>query len=270
MASFPEVTVKDKFEPNARLSNAVRNMVNSADGFKAGAQKRTNTNVIRVACYNATTSTITSGTAVMFGETAIADDVYPIKPYDGTADALWGVLSTTIEAQGCGSAVVMGCVTVNASGSGDYVTANADGTFVRGDEGVPIIYASGSSCLILLGGGSSGSGYSGNFAVTWEGGDKLNISSGYLNCNGFEYKSISATTISLASGTLCLCTEPTYSSNGTWTTPTFNFTTPSACAYPIAEVTSNSSNGETTVTIKQFPVTVAVILYSTLCPLASF
>ena len=66
MAFFPDVTKGQNFKPSALLSNNVRHMVNSLNGFQNGGHAAANSGVVRIQVYNASSGEIPAGCAVNF------------------------------------------------------------------------------------------------------------------------------------------------------------------------------------------------------------
>jgi len=66
MAFFSDVTKGQAFNPSALLSNNVRHMVNSLNGFQNGGHAAANSGVVRIQVYNASSGEIPAGCAVNF------------------------------------------------------------------------------------------------------------------------------------------------------------------------------------------------------------
>lgn len=110
--------------------------------------------------------------------------------------------------------------------------------------------------------GSAGS-MSGLFRVSLDD-NQLVVGPGFVNRNGLDFQLFNGGSIPAANGYLCICSEPDDKS-GHWTDIALEIRElPTQCAYPIAKITSDN-NG---VAIEQYPVTVAVLVYSVFCPLA--
>ncbi len=153
MAFYPDVSTGETFKPNAQLSNDVRHLINGMNGFSSKATKNRRFDTMTIKCYNATTETIALGTAVSIDSTDVAvDEILPIVPYDGTTFS--GVTQSTLLAGECGEVVVIGSVSVEATGSGDWVTPVTGGTFIRSSSGVGRILLADedtSNMLVFLG-----------------------------------------------------------------------------------------------------------------------
>lgn len=109
-----------------------------------------------------------------------------------------------------------------------------------------------------VGGGT----YTGTFEVTIENG-LLNVDEGWLNRNG-EWLTIPAVKgIEPATGWLCICSTI---ENGDWTVPELRIETPSADAFPIAEIKVENDS----ISVRQLPVIVATIILAKVCPMAEF
>ena len=77
MAYFPDVSAGDTFIPNALLSNNVRRLVNTLNGFNAKPMLATG-GMIRIQVYNNSSSVLKSGCAVNFSENGqLCDDAVP-------------------------------------------------------------------------------------------------------------------------------------------------------------------------------------------------
>ncbi|MDD5729409.1 MAG: hypothetical protein PHV59_12685 [Victivallales bacterium] len=147
-----------------------------------------------------------------------------------------------------------------------YVKVNSAGKLETSESGsVRILWkadgtGSGKWGIILIG-GSGGSDYNGQFKVSRADNNTLSVSGGYLNRNGDFSKVEAKTEITPKTGKLCI-----YSTikDSKWTDPEYKIIEPAADAYPIAEITVDKENN---VSIKQYPVTVAVILLVKVCPL---
>ncbi|MDD3886955.1 MAG: hypothetical protein PHI35_08780 [Victivallaceae bacterium] len=123
------------------------------------------------------------------------------------------------------------------------------------------------ACVNILLPTSAAAGYNGNFKVTLNEKEKLEISSGFLNRNG-EFLPIPSDLSDPPdkSGYLCLCSTI---EEGKWTKPEFRIAEPAADAYPIAEITVEEKDGKKNIYIRQFPVNVAIILLAKRCPLTT-
>lgn len=102
------------------------------------------------------------------------------------------------------------------------------------------------------------------FQVSADDAGRLKVTGGWLNRNGEMLLVKSAEGIDPKTGYLCLCTEP--DSRGQWSEPEFKITEPAPAAYPVAEIKVENSS----VSIVQYPVAVAMILLVKQCPIAEF
>ena len=117
---------------------------------------------------------------------------------------------------------------------------------------------------IFPSGSSADFGISGLFQVSLSENDKLEISGGWVNRNGLVMQWYEGETIEPAEGILCICSEPT-DKLGNWSDIRARLTqTPSVFDSPIAKVTMENGS----VSIEQYPVTVAYILAAKRCPIA--
>ena len=118
---------------------------------------------------------------------------------------------------------------------------------------------------IVQEGGSSSTGgaeedYDGPFALRLDG-SRVRVNSGYISRNG-EFRSVSGTTLSRGSGTVCVSTQ--LGANGNWSSPQIHFATPSQWDFPIGKCAMK--NGQWHVT--SFRVPVAFFIATAVCPLA--
>lgn len=162
--------------------------------------------------------------------------------------------------------------------------------------GARILWKAGESgeqwCILLLGAGSGdgdGYKYDGPFAVTLKD-EKLQVSGGWMNRNGDFLEVKAKSGIELAEGILCVCSSLD-GETGKWSEPEFKFTEPATDAYPIAEIKKDEDKKEDGAEkaadnpvdgdgekeekkpiykIRQFHVTVAILMVTMKCPLAEF
>lgn len=182
MAFFPDVKPNDKFKPSASLSNNVRRLVNSLNGFRGNGIRGVSSGVTRIQVYNNTAADIAAGCAVNFIDGGdLCGDAVPAKPLTDAAKP-WGVVPMKLAAKQMGDCIIGGPVTVTLSGSGDYAapTAATPAVFTRGTTGAPLLFASGTTGMILLGGGAE-SGYNGYFKVIKAGNDYRVVDGGNVS-----------------------------------------------------------------------------------------
>lgn len=150
---FPLVQPGDKFKPSAKLSNEVRKLINSVNGFGAGVNAGKNNSVIRVPVYNASNTVIPAGCAVsLVLDGAIRGDAYPAVIFS-EGDICWGVCQTAIDPGKCGDCILSGIAAVPISGgtAGTFVKPVDDGYFVLDEEeGAPLINISGGTIGVAL------------------------------------------------------------------------------------------------------------------------
>lgn len=199
----------------------------------------------------------------------------------------WGVVQWTLAANEIGAAVFSGFAFAKVSGQetdGEYAEP-ADGGLKRVKSGTArIVYADDKGQALLLLQGSqqeTGTTYDGPFAVSASE-KKLSVASGWILRNG-ESVEFTGSSIDAADGILCVCT--TLDENGGWSAPELKFCDPAPDAHPIAEIKTEEVKGDPKegssekeeskeeekklkITIRQFPVTVAVINLVMVCPLA--
>lgn len=205
------------------------------------------------------------------------DTIMPPIIYSGgkveDANQIFAILADPLDKDTTGRAVIAGITPAKVNiQSENHQYAEPDivesGKLKSTQSGIArIIYQSAKSgeawCLLWLGGNNNSRGYNGSFAVTIKD-NKLCVSSGFLNCNGHKYQIVPETKdIPPKSGELCVCSKP--DAKGGWTKPEIKITEPGFFAYPIAEITVKNN----IVAIRQYPVTVAVLMGSKFCSLMS-
>jgi hypothetical protein len=195
---------------------------------------------------------------------ALCDEaIIPVEKYSDESKQ-FAILETTLDKDQIGNAIVAGPATIDITDTAlDYVVpdVSSPGLFKYSETGTARVLYSDSEKAIVLLGATSGNTYNGPFKVELEEGGTLKVSVGYLNRNG-EFSTVGAKSkISPASGILCL-----YSTikDGKWTEPEYKITAPAADAYPIAEIAVDDKDN---VSIKQYHVSVAIILLAKVCPL---
>lgn len=104
--------------------------------------------------------------------------------------------------------------------------------------------------------------YTGTFEVTIKNG-LLNVDEGWLNRNGEWLTIPKVTGVAPETGWLCVCSTI---ENGDWTVPELRIETPSADAFPIAEIEVENDS----ISVRQLPVAVAMIILAKVCPMAEF
>lgn len=236
MAFFPDVSRGDPFKPNVLLSNNVRHMINSLDGFRAGKFWHSS-NVIRVQVYNRSGRKIPGGCAVNFlyvnTPSEPEETMIPVEEYCDKSRP-WGVLVNTLDPDETGSCIICGSVAVRLSGKGYYALPSVDdpSCFTCGKEGVPVIFSNArGSGLVVLGGSllSGSSSYDGPFAVKIDETDgKVHVNGGrcIINVTSFALEEM----ILPSAGEGYVILTSSYD-NGNITTPEITFAT----SYPEAE-----------------------------------
>ncbi len=259
MAFFPDVSPGDKFKPNALLSNNVRHIVNTLNGFNGKPIMATG-GMIRIQVYNNSGSTLTAGTAVNFADSgSLCGEAVPAIKLKDT-EKPWGVLVNQLKSKGIGSCILCGPAQVSLTGSGDYAapTTSNPSVFTRGATGAPVIFAGDGKGVVLLGAIAQDI-YDGPFALSYDTEKKqLKVNAGYANMNG-EWKDVAEKTLTASTGTVCVCS--TLGDDGKWTTPEIKVSTPGQYAYPIG---SCKVSGES-VTVCSFRVPVAIFLVADVC-----
>lgn len=259
MAYFPDVSAGDTFIPNALLSNNVRRLVNTLNGFNAKPMLATG-GMIRIQVYNNSSSVLKSGCAVNFSENGqLCDDAVPAEAFSDPLKP-WGVIVNDLESKALGSCILCGPARVSLSGSGAYASPSKSNpeVFTRGTTGAPVIFASSGKGIVLLG-ASSQDNYDGPFALSYDTENRqLTVNAGYLLRNG-EFLEVAEKKLSAQNGIVCVCS--TIDSSGKWSTPEIKIATPGQYNYPIGscEVSGDS------VTICSFRVPVAILLSVEVC-----
>ena len=144
MAFFPDVTRGQTFTPNALLSNNVRRMVNSLNGFQAGGQRGGHSGTVRIQVYNNSESEIAEGTAVNFSDSGFfCENAAPCETLKDAGKA-WGVLLQTLAPMQIGDCIISGPAVVSVTGSGEYASpsVSSPGIFERGSSGAVILFSS--------------------------------------------------------------------------------------------------------------------------------
>ena len=294
MPYFPDVQPGDTFRPNARLSNAVRHMINTLDGFRAGPVDGMPPSTVRVSVYNAGKEQLEQGQIVNFAAKKILDDtLYPVIKA-ANLDTI-GILEYPVAPNKTGTCIVSGPVLVNISISGSAATdkfavPNLENptSFNLSDDaqkGYPVLAIDEGKALILLGVKKLETDtFKISFQVSVsEDGKKLIVGSGWLRRNGKIEQFSGKKDIEPATGTLYIKSRIEGSK---WTDPEIIIGMPDENSYPIAEITvetqknesdttvpSDESNiqqdkpGTMAIKIEQYPVTVADIFETKPCPL---
>ncbi len=165
MASFPEVTAGDAFQPSAVFHNNLVRLVNSQNGFAA----KGNTSVgIRhtVPVYNSGQDTLKGGTAVNFSSESGAKFVgnsVPVVKFE-SASAPYGILVNDLKAGEFGTVIIAGTVKVKFSGSqGSFIqpkvqSADTDPAFESASAGMQVLFTADGYSLVNMsspGGGAT-------------------------------------------------------------------------------------------------------------------
>jgi len=265
MAFHPLVKPGDPFKPNAALSNDVRRLINGIQSFSAGKSDAQYFGPVRIHCWNSGSSTIQPGVFCCPDPSAqFHDSIVPVTIDDTSSGSVWIAVSQ-IEPGKVGECSVRGifCVPVdNASSSGFFAGPVVGSDSVRLDSvsGFPILLLAPDKSKALIELSSIQQQYQGSFPVTLNDDQSLKVGPGYLSRNGKIELLSGKDNIQPQSGILCVTSKI---SGDSWTTPTFSFTKVENTSYPIAEITVYGDE----VSIRQFPVSVAVILETQTCPL---
>jgi len=154
MAFFPDVVKGQTFTPSALLSNNVRHLINTLNGFQGHGIVGGSSGMVRIQVYNNTGADIAAGCAVNFTDGgSLCGDAVPAEPLKD-ATKPWGVVPVKLAAKQMGDCIISGPATVTLSGNGGKAqpSSSSPTTFMRGSSGVPVLFASGTSGMILLGG----------------------------------------------------------------------------------------------------------------------
>ncbi|NMD86305.1 hypothetical protein HF882_06870 [Victivallis vadensis] len=273
MAFYQPVTPGDAVSHSARRENDISALLNRFGGISAVNAKPGAADAFRLAVYNSTSEEIPAGTALEIDpEKKISGDALPVKPANRPA-AFYLVTAEKTPPNRITSAVLMGVVTVRLAAAlpagTQYVAPDGTGKFNRAAGGCArVLAASDAAAIVLLGG--SAAGYTGSFAVTQDAEGLLKVGPGWLNRNGikYDYITMAGGGIKPKNGYLCITSRP-IDKKGEWSDPECEILdNPSQLAFPLAQITVEETSGRKTVAIRQFPVTVATILYSVRCPIA--
>ncbi len=273
MGFFSKVNQGDHVMHSAARENGISDMLNRFPHTGDSGNAPFYPGRVYLLVMNLTGKTLAAGTPVVVESGKIPKDA-PLIPSVKKAQAgdCYGIVTEEIKNEYVGHAVFLGIVEIALSKAlpigTRFVAPNGDGGFVAADSGrAEVLWSDATRAVLLLSGESAA--YTGSFAVTVADGT-LNVSAGYLNRNG-EFLAIpKITDIAAGNGTLCLCT--TIDDSGKWTKPEIKIAEPAADAYPLAAITvEKQKEGEKTrIAVRQYPVTVAVIMLAKPCPLAEF
>lgn len=266
MAFHPDVHEGDEFRPSAALSNDVRRLVNSLNGFGGGAVPGTSSGNVRIQICNASPHPLNRGTAVIFTGLSETGDIAEAVPYAGTGGN-WGVTVQRLGPGEIGDCVISGPVSVALAGTGTHARpdAGSPAVFTAGNEGAPVLCSGGGRAIVNIGAGNSES-YDGPFAVAWDAAaGKLRVASGFLSRNG-EFLRTPPCSIPPAEGHVCV--ESRLLTSG-WTEPEVKIAEPSVTAFPVAGCHVVRNGGVTGVSVVQYRVPVAVIIVADECPLSA-
>lgn len=273
---YKSVNPGDAFQPLAARENALTALLAQFAPSGAPATGKAFPNALRLPIFNPSGEEIEAGCPVEvdMDKEVQEDGLLPVKPAEDGAK-FFLVTASKLGENDIGSGIAMGVaeaqLSERASEAKPFVTPKG-GKFAAAESGLArVIYSSsGGRAVILLGVGDAG--YTGSFPVTQDEAGKLKVGGGYLNRNGFlfNYLSGSSEPIEPKTGTLCVTSKPT-DKEGNWSEPKFEFATPGPTAFPLAEIKVEKGGGkeqQNLVMIRQFPVAVAIILYSIVCPIA--
>lgn len=276
MPFFQPVKPGEPVTHSARRENAISSMLNTFSDLSACGAKPGAGTAFRIAVCNQTETEIPAGCAVeRIPDAEAVGDALPVRVATGTTDFF--IASETMSPGACSSAVVMGVVSVTLANplpdDCRFVEPDGTGNFIGANDGiVRVISATDSTAIVLLCGPDNA--YTGNFAVTLDAAGKLRVGPGWLNRNGIFYGYVeqSAAGIEPKNGILCITSRPV-DKKGNWSDPVCEIREhPDQMAFPLAEITVQEVEEETKtrelVKIRQFPVTVATILYAARCPIA--
>lgn len=172
MAFFPDVTAGQEFQPDARLSNNIRHLINSMNGFNGGMISGQTAGQVKIQVRNDTGDTLYPGTAVNFVSSGSDEIISAVKL--SSRSKQWGVIPYQLESLEIGDCIVAGTAQVTLSGTSKNPFAQPDirdsKEFKRG-TGSPIIWDDGKNPghgIILIGAGTGVGGeeeYNGNFLI---------------------------------------------------------------------------------------------------------
>lgn len=259
MAYFPDVAPGDPFRPDAKLSNAVRRMVNARNRNAAG--KQLPAAGITIVVWNASETEIEALSAVNFPEDkSFIDGAVPAVPLsDGSKP--WGVVLGNIPKGQIGNCMVSGPVAVEYGGTGKRAKPSiaSPRIFELGTDGVKVLYAGIGKAVINLG-DESGFVWNGPFALSYDAETKkIKIGAGYLRRNG-DFVTVPKSEIEPETGIICVTSEL---KERKWSAPEIVIAEPDVMHYPIGKCTVKGDS----VTLDSYHVAVAVILDTGPCPL---
>lgn len=268
MAFYPSVHPGDPFKPNAALSNDVRRLINGHNAFSAGSAQSDYFGPVRIHCWNSGSRPIQPGIFCSLDSAApFHDSIVPVTIDDTSSSYTILIAVSQIEPGQVGECSVRGifCVPVaDTAGSGKFAAPVIGSDFVRMDyiSGFPVLLLAPDKSKALIELSSiMPQQYRGSFPVTINDDQTLKVGSGYLSRNGKISLVSGADRIQPQSGTLCVTSKI---SGDSWTTPTFGFAKVDSTSYPIAQISVISNDS---IDIRQFPISVAVILETQTCPL---
>lgn len=268
MAFYGDVSPGEAFTPSAALSNDIRHLLNSLDGFRAAPFGATGGGTVRIQIYNASETPMAAGEAVNF------DDAKGMA--DGTVPAMrlidprrpWGVVTQALGANEAGDCIISGPVAVRATGSGVRAmpSAASPAVFTLGNAGAQVLHAYNGKALVNLGAGSAEE-YDGPFAVSYNADTGLlNINAGFMSRNG-EFLEVTGAEIAPETGFVCV--RSVLEDAGEWTEPEILVAIPDKYTYPVGSCAVEGEGDARSVSVCSFRVPVAIIIDTAVCPLST-
>ena len=268
MAFYGDVSPGEAFTPSAALSNDVRHLLNSLDGFRAAPFGANGGGTVRIQIFNASDSPMAAGEAVNFDNSkGMADGTVPATRL-ADPHRPWGVVTQALGVNEAGDCIISGPVAVRATGSGVRAmpSAASPAIFTLGNAGAQVLHSYNGRALVNLGAGSAEE-YDGPFAVSYNAETGLlNINAGFMSRNG-EFLEVTGAEIAPETGFVCV--RSILEDAGEWTEPEILVGLPDKYTYPVGSCTVDGEGDARSVSICSFHVPVAIIIDTAVCPLST-
>ena len=268
MAFYGDVSPGEAFTPSAALSNDVRHLLNSLDGFRAAPFGANNGGTVRIQIDNASDAPMAAGEAVNFDNSkGMADGTVPATRL-ADPHRPWGVVTQALGANEAGDCIISGPVAVRATGSGVRAmpSAASPAIFTLGNAGAQVLHSYNGKALVNLGAGSAEE-YDGPFAVSYNAETGLlNINAGFMSRNG-EFLEVAGAEIAPETGFVCV--RSVLEDAGEWTEPEILVGLPDKYTYPVGSCSVEGEDDTRSISVCSFRVPVAVIIDTAVCPLST-
>ena len=268
MTFYGDVSPGEAFTPSAALSNDVRHLLNSLDGFRAAPFGATGGGTVRIQIYNASDAPMAAGEAVNFDNSkGMADGTVPaIRLIDPRRP--WGVVTQALGMNEAGDCIISGPVAVRTTGSGVRAmpTVASPAIFTLGNAGAQVLHSYNGKALVNLGAGSAEE-YDGPFAVSYDAETGLlNINAGFMSRNG-EFLEVAGAEIAPETGFVCV--RSVLEDAGEWTEPEILVGLPDKYTYPVGSCAVEGEDDARSISVCSFRVPVAIIIDTAVCPLST-